>query len=150
MVFSPTHSHEHVIPRLDLLSERNLYLASIGHCSWLVIGTGIAERLTMALRRTRVRSDRHDHRFAAPRRVPVLATTARNALYHDAVLLWSDVIHKSPDKARPRNNLGHAYAQQGKSDLAMENSASQLTLQPDYPLTQESSASAYLRHVKPN
>ena len=69
-----------------------------------------------------------------------LATTARNALYHDAVLLWSDAVQKSPDKARPHNNLGHAYAQQGKWDLAIEEFRIALTLQPDYPLAQRESS----------
>ena len=141
----PTNS---VIPRLDLLSERNLYLASIGLLLVVVvIGTCIAERLTMALRRTRIVQIGMITASLALVVLLCLATTARNALYHDAVLLWSDAIQKSPDKARPHNNLGHAYAQQGKWDLAIEEFRIALTLQPDYPLAQENLRNAYLRHV---
>jgi Flp pilus assembly protein TadD len=76
-----------------------------------------------------------------------LATNARNDLYRDAVLLWSDAVQKSPYKARPHNNLGHAYTQQGKWDLAIEEFRIALMLKPDYPLAQQNLRNAYLRHV---
>jgi Flp pilus assembly protein TadD len=133
------------------LSERNLYLASIGLLLVVVvIGTCIAERLTMALRRMRIVQIGMTTASLALVVLLCLATTARNALYHDAVLLWSDAIQKSPDKARPHNNLGHAYAQQGKWDLAIEEFRIALTLQPDYPLAQQNLLNAYLRHVDRN
>jgi protein O-mannosyl-transferase len=37
------------------------------------------------------------------------ATYQRNFVWKDEVTFWSDVIKKSPDKARPYNNLGRAY-----------------------------------------
>jgi tetratricopeptide (TPR) repeat protein len=44
----------------------------------------------------------------------LLATTLRrNAIYHDATALWSDVIAKSPTKPRGHYNLGHAYLHRG-------------------------------------
>src|SRR4030042_6544705 len=38
-----------------------------------------------------------------------LVAYERNFVWKDAVTFWSDVIKKSPDKARPYNNLGRAY-----------------------------------------
>ncbi|MDH5428093.1 MAG: tetratricopeptide repeat protein, partial [Nitrospirota bacterium] len=74
-------------------------------------------------------------------------TVQRNALYQDPVLLWSDSVHKSPEKARPHNNLGHAYALQGDWNHAIEEFRVALTLQPDYILAQENLREAYLFHV---
>jgi len=37
------------------------------------------------------------------------ATYNRNLVWETDVTLWSDVIKKSPDKARPYNNIGRAY-----------------------------------------
>ena len=75
------------------------------------------------------------------------STNARNDLYRDAVLLWSDAVEKSPGKARPHNNLGHAYALRDEWDLAIEEFRMALTLQPAYPLAQQNLLNAYLRHV---
>lgn len=38
-----------------------------------------------------------------------LATYQRNFIWKDDFSLWSDVVKKSPEKARPYNNLGRAY-----------------------------------------
>ncbi|MDH5775950.1 MAG: tetratricopeptide repeat protein, partial [Nitrospirota bacterium] len=56
-------------------------------------------------------------------------------------------VHKSPQKARPHNNLGHAYALQGDWTHAIEEFRVALTLQPDYILAQENLREAYLFHV---
>jgi len=76
-----------------------------------------------------------------------LLTVQRNALYQDPVLLWSDTVHKSPQKARPHNNLGHAYALQGDWTHAIEEFRVALTLKPDYWLAQENLQAAYLFQV---
>ena len=47
-------------------------------------------------------------------------TFQRNELYRDPVLLWSDTVEKSPQKARPHNNLGHAYVLRDDWDRAIE------------------------------
>jgi len=38
-----------------------------------------------------------------------VVTYGRNFVWKDEVTFWSDVVKKSPDKARPYNNLGRAY-----------------------------------------
>lgn len=141
----PTNS---VIPRVDLLSERNLYLASIGLLlAAVLIGTYTTQRLRTVLRRPRLAQFGVGAVSLALAVLLCLATNARNHLYQDAILLWSDAVHKSPHKARPHNNLGHAYALRDEWDLAIEEFRMALTLQPDYPLAQQNLLNAYLRHV---
>jgi tetratricopeptide (TPR) repeat protein len=141
----PTNS---VIPRVDLLSERNLYLASIGLLlAAVLVDTYTTQRLSTVLRRPRLVQFGVGTMSLTLVVLLCLATKTRNPLYHDAILLWSDAVHKAPDKARPHNNLGHAYAQRGEWDLAIEEFRMALTLQPDYPLAQHNLLNAYLRHV---
>ena len=52
-----------------------------------------------------------------------LFTYQRNLLYQDPLLLWSDTVAKSPNKARPHNNLGYAYALRDDWDRAIEQNA---------------------------
>lgn len=137
-----------LIPRLDLLSERNLYLASFGiHLAVLVLCLRLSYGLTKVLQRPQfvqigVRS------FALMLVLVLgLFTYQRNALYRDAVQLWSDTVGKSPYKARPHNNLGHAYALRGDWDRAIDEFRIAVRLNPDYALAQQNLRDAYLHHV---
>jgi tetratricopeptide (TPR) repeat protein len=142
----PTNS---VIPRLDVLSERNLYLASIGLLLVVVlIGAYITQWLSKVLRQTRMVQIGVGAVSLALVVFLCVSTNMRNELYRDAVLLWSDAVQKSPHKARPHNNLGHAYAQQREWDLAIEEFRIALMLKPDYPLAQQNLLNAYLRYVE--
>ncbi|TMQ27068.1 MAG: tetratricopeptide repeat protein [Nitrospirae bacterium] len=137
-----------LIPRIDLLSERNLYLASIGLLlAVVVLGSRLTHWLTKVLQRPRlVRIGAGSLALAV-----VLAlchmTFQRNALYHDPVLLWSDTVEKSPQKARPHNNLGHAYALRDDWDRAIEEFRTAAKLDPDYALAQKNLRDAYLHQV---
>jgi tetratricopeptide (TPR) repeat protein len=62
-------------------------------------------------------------------------------------LLWSDAVLKSPNKARPHNNLGHAYALHGDWDRAIEEFRTAVRLNPDYMLAQQNLRNAYLHQV---
>ena len=137
-----------LIPRNDLLSERNLYLASIGVVLVLVfLGSQFTRWLITA--------------FQHPRLLPVAAGTIalalicclcvftyqRNALYLDPVLLWSDTVEKSPQKARPHNNLGHAYLLRDDWERAIEEFRIAVQLDPDYALAQKNLRDAYLHQI---
>ena len=137
-----------LIPRNDLLSERNLYLASIGLFLVIaVLGSHLAQRLTKLLQHPRL----VHIGVGSLALVVVLAlcimTFQRNALYRDSVLLWSDTVDKSPLKARPHNNLGHAYAMLDNWDLAIEEFRTAARLDPDYALAQKNLRDAYLHQV---
>jgi protein O-mannosyl-transferase len=134
-----------LIPRNDLLSERNLYLPSIGLL--LAIVALSTQRFSTVLPRPGI------FRFAsmglAAMVVLVLCffTYQRNQLYQDRLSLWSDAVFKSPAKARPHNNLGYAYALRGDWDRAIEEFRTAVRLDPDYLLAQQNLRLAYLHHV---
>jgi protein O-mannosyl-transferase len=142
----PAHS---LVPRLDLLSERNLYLALIGPCLVTVLlGLRAVRRLTSggSMEKLSVRALSVAVMLAVVLGLSVL-TLQRNVLYRDPVLLWSDAVRKSPGKARPHNNLGHAYAQSGQWDRAIEEFRAAVRLNPDYTLAQDNLRRAYLHHA---
>ncbi len=61
-------------------------------------------------------------------------TYERNKVWKDDISLWSDVIKKSPDKARGYFNLGSALHQLGKSEEAKYYYIQAIQLNPDYVL----------------
>jgi protein O-mannosyl-transferase len=137
-----------VIPRNDLLSERNLYLASFGFVlAIVVLCSRVTQWLETVLPQPRV------FRFGAKSLAAVLVlvlclfTYQRNRLYYDQVSLWSDTVRMSPNKARPHNNLGHAYALQGDWDQAIDEFRIAVRLNPDYALAQKNLRDAYLHQV---
>lgn len=137
-----------LIPRADLLSERNLYLASFGlMLTVAVLGSRLMQWLTTAL--PRLRMLRHGATVVAVALVLLLCllTYQRNQLYHDRLSLWSDTVSKSPNKARPHNNLGHAYAMRGEWDRAIEEFRIAAQLDPDSVRAHHNLRKAYLHEV---
>lgn len=139
----PTNS---VLPRSDLLSERNLYLPSIGLFLAVVsLSIVLATRRTVPLEKRSARGLRiAPFGRRAVRSLPFLiavfllfSTVNRNAIYGDQVTFWSDAVRKSPHKARPRNNLGYAYYLAGDLDRAIVEFRIALSLDRDYPRAQE-------------
>jgi tetratricopeptide (TPR) repeat protein len=59
-------------------------------------------------------------------------TYARNSVWSDEVVLWQDCVKKSPQKARPHNNLGFALMEQGKIDEVIGHYRQALRIKPDY------------------
>lgn len=137
-----------VIPRADLLSERNLYLASIGLFLVLVVPVS-----TVLIRFSKTFRDPGLVRKVARSMAVVLIfglcvmTVQRNMLYQDQVSLWSDAAAKSPHKARPHNNLGHAYALEGEWDRAIDEFRLAVQLDQNYILAQNNLRNAYLHQV---
>jgi tetratricopeptide (TPR) repeat protein len=137
-----------LIPRNDLLSERNLYLPLIGLLLAVVaLGSRFTPWLTTILPQPRL--VRFGSMSLAIALILVLCffTYQRNRLYQDKLLLWSDAVLKSPNKARPHNNLGHAYALHGDWDRAIEEFRTAVRLNPDYILAQQNLRNAYLHQV---
>lgn len=137
-----------LIPRADLLSERNLYLASVGlFLALVVVSATLSARCGKMVKNPRlIRSV-----GASMASVLVvglcLMTVQRNTLYRDQLSLWSDAVSKSPKKARPHNNLGHAYAVHGDWDRAIEEFRTAAQLDPGYVLAQENLRNAYLHRA---
>ena len=137
-----------LVPRNDLLSERNLYLPSIGLLLAIVsLGSHFAHWLTTILPRPRLVWFSATSLAALLVVVLCISTYQRNGLYRDQISLWSDAVLKSPNKARPHNNLGRAYALQGDWDRAIEEFRIAVQLDPDFLLAQQNLRNAYLHQV---
>jgi tetratricopeptide (TPR) repeat protein len=146
----PTNSF---LPRNDVLSERNLYLPSIGlflaatvatlaFTDWLRAQNAAAGGGTWGRRFLRV---------APPCAVVLIvatlvaATMRRNAVYSDPIAFWSDAVEKSPWKARPHTNLGQAWFIAGELDRAIEQFRAALRLDPLNPEAQRNLLAAWAR-----
>jgi len=137
-----------LIPRNDLLSERNLYLPAIGLLLAIVaLGSHFISRLLTIVRQPALLRFGSAVLAAALVAVLCLFTYQRNLLYQDRLLLWSDAVRKSPNKARPHNNLGYAYSLHGDWDRAIEEFRIAAQLDPDYVLAQDNLRDAYLHRV---
>jgi len=103
LVLSPTNS---VLPRTDLLSERNLYLPSFS--IFLLFSTTVYHFVL------------ENHNRAIVKKIGVGCLVSfllfqavllfeRNLLYKDNILLWEDTLNKAPNKLRALHNLSHFY-----------------------------------------
>jgi len=61
-----------------------------------------------------------------------VATYQRNLIWRDEFRLWSDVVGKSPDKARPHNNLGLAHLRNKAHGQAIRQFLKALDLKPTF------------------
>lgn len=137
-----------LIPRNDLFSERNLYLPSIGLLLAMVaVGSHFTQWLmTIRPRVGLIRTSSAGMAWLLAF-VLCLFTVQRNDLYRDRLLLWSDAVTKSPNKARPHNNLGYAYALRDDWDHAIEEFRTAARLDPDFIIAQQNLRDAYLHRV---
>ena len=58
---------------------------------------------------------------------------ARSAIYETEVTLYTDIVSRSPNKARPHNNLGDALKKAGRAEEAGYHFERAIELLPDYP-----------------
>ncbi|MEA3223163.1 MAG: tetratricopeptide repeat protein, partial [Thermodesulfobacteriota bacterium] len=71
-------------------------------------------------------------------------TYERNSVWRDPITFWSDVVKKSPDKARPHNNLGIAYTEKGLIKKAIIEIKKAIDLKPGFVNAYVSLGNAYL------
>jgi hypothetical protein len=88
------------LPRAELASERQLYLALLGP-AWAV-AVALCRLPAPRLARAAV--------AAALLAAAGLATAGRNLVYRDEVTFWSDAARKAPENPRAQANLGYALA----------------------------------------
>lgn len=62
------------------------------------------------------------------------AAYQRNFVWKDELSLWSDVIKKSPEKARGYNEVGMCYYERQMPDTAIPFFTKSLSLNPDYAI----------------
>ncbi len=113
---APTNS---LLPRLDAVNDRQLYLASIGPLALAGLAIAWLPKSRVAL-------------LLALSLGLAYATVMRNQDYRSEVALWSDTVRKSPGSARAFNNLGYAYQLEGRRDEARGAYARALELDPEH------------------
>lgn len=70
-------------------------------------------------------------------------TYERNKVWKDDLTLWSDVVAKSPTKARALTNLGIAFASRERWQEAIDQHTQSLSIDPKIPITLMSRGYAY-------
>lgn len=115
----PTNS---LVPRIDVVNDRQLYAAIVGP-AWL-LGLTLAP---LASHRPRLALAG----LAALGAVLTMATLRHNRVYETEISFWQDVARKAPHNARAANNLGYAYALACRDDEAMREFRRSMELDPD-------------------
>ncbi len=119
-----------LLPRLDLVNDRQLYVALIGP-AWLA---GCLVAWIAARTATLGRAPRRGLAAAGVATLLLLglATAKRNEVYANEIAFWSDVAAKSPANPRAAGNLGYAYALAGRRAEAEAQFRRALALDPQY------------------
>ena len=95
-----------ILPRADLLSERNLYLPSFGILFLLAI---TIHRLVLANHNQPVVKKIGAYCLIIFFILQIILLHERNLLYRSNILLWEDTLQKAPGKLRALHNLSHFY-----------------------------------------
>ncbi|MFA4828045.1 MAG: tetratricopeptide repeat protein [Thermodesulfovibrionales bacterium] len=113
-----------IIPITDLIFEHRLYLPSVGFFIAVIASVMILkDKLNLGIA---------DIGGIVVSAILILsgAAYARNAMWKDKIMLWSDNVNKSPRKARVYHNLGSAFLKQGRTSEAFEVYKTALQLAP--------------------
>jgi len=128
------------VPIEDVIFEHRLYLPSVG--------AFIALAAFLSFIALRVKGRPLIGKAVIPGFVALIvtltaATWARNTVWQNEVTLMEDVAIKSPNNAKVRNGLGHAYMKKGWNDKAIEQFLAALALRPDYARARNSLGVAF-------
>jgi len=138
-----------IIPIRDVIFEHRLYLPSVGiviaFSSAVFYGTSYArERLGIKVSLLLAACI-----LLLVTAFPLgIATYKRNLVWKDDIALWDDVVRKSPEKARPHNNLGLVYAESGQIEHAISEYKTTLRIDPDFSETRINLGIAYYKQGK--
>jgi protein O-mannosyl-transferase len=130
------------IPMPDVIFEHRLYLPMVGLsiCSAFLI-SDLTKKWTWSLRSASL---------ILLIGALSLTTYERNKVWADDFSLWTDVIKKSPGKARGYQNMGRIFADRGLYSDASENFKKALMIDPVNPLTYNSLANVLLKQGQPD
>lgn len=116
------------VPLVDRMFEHRVYLPSVGVFGIMTMGVFY---VFGKLRHTWARAGLTAAVVCVLLAFGVTAY-ARNALWTNQVSMWEDVVLKSPNKARPHNNLGNAYQTWGLAEKAEQQFRRAIQLDPYY------------------
>ena len=114
LTLAPTSS---IAPILDVIFEHRLYLPMIGLCFSFPLVLARALEFLKERAHFRVKVVPVGSAILA---LLMVATVLRNEVWRDEVRLWSDVVRKSPDKARGHNALAMSYFRRGEYEPGLE------------------------------
>ena len=126
-----------ILPRADLLSERNLYLPSFGILFLLAI---TIHRLVLANHNQLVKKI-GTYCLIVFFILQIILLHKRNLVYRSNILLWEDTLQKAPGKLRALHNLSHFY-------MADENYAKAFTTL--HALTKSNASPYYISYAHSN
>jgi tetratricopeptide (TPR) repeat protein len=113
-----------LLPRLDVINERHLYLANAG----IFAGVGsIWAELS-----SRAKWSMWQSAGVAIAGLLAIGTVQRNLNYRSRIALWESTTRVSPSNPRAYNNLGVAYESAGRHAEARAAYAHALALRPEY------------------
>ena len=132
-----------IIPIVDVIYEHRLYLPSVGF--FLAFMSGMVFIREKFAPRTKV-----VEKVFIPVMILVVVSLsmtayARNTVWQDEVVLWEDVLKKSPYKARPNYNLGVFYAERGHTDEAIKLYQETIKQKPNFAWPHNNLGLIYLR-----
>jgi len=130
-----------IIPIQDVIFEHRLYLPSVGFFMALSVGLMMGRQW---LQRQGIPAAWGVIGLGAAVLVLSATTYQRNLVWHDAMTLWQDVVHKAPQKPRGHNNLGLAYQDKGMLEAAIQEFQIALRLRPNYVMARNNLGSAYV------
>ncbi len=117
VLLSPTSS---ILPIQDPIADRRMYLPSVG---LILVAIDLLRRLQLE-RKALIACG------AVLLLVAAAATHARAEVWSEPVSLWQDTERKSPEKVRAHFQLGFAYFEQGRFDLAVTEFEKTASLRP--------------------
>ncbi len=119
-----------IIPIRDVIFEHRMYLPGVG----LEVAVASLVVFLLARRPVAMPSGRTVLIAALLIITPLTALAlARSIVWSDGITLYEDIVRKSPEKARARNNLGALYASRGMTERAIVQFRKTLELDPRYP-----------------
>jgi len=125
-----------IIPIVDVIFEHRVYLPSVGFF------VGISTGLMLVAQRFKVVNF-----VTAMLCLAIVAlsgvTYARNSLWMNMINLWSDTVHKSPNKTRPHYNLGDAYSDAGRLAESVSEFEKAVAIKPVDPEAHYNLGNAY-------
>ena len=123
----PTNS---IVPRLDVVNDRQMYLALVGVALPLSFEIDCFYATSLKYK-TAIKTV-----VISTLLVFFLFTFMRNQDYYSEIALWEDASYKSPYKARVFNNLGVAYEVAGNNEKAYKLYVKALELDFEYSIAQ--------------
>jgi len=129
-----------IVPQEDVIFEHRLYLPLVGYSLFLVSGVYyLAQKFNLKAMII----------FLTLMIVCYsVLTYERNKVWTNEIILWEDVVNKSPHKARAYNNRGWAYYNQGQFTKAMADYNKALAINPGYIFSYDDRGLIYAKEGK--